>query len=347
VLSNNLSLVLFYIFTGFIRKILLNLISCIENNNTGSNIWISSVQDTVKKNLKIGTRGSKLALAQAYEVKNLLTAAHEHLNQENINIIVMSTRGDRVQDQNLSEIGGKGLFTEEIERALYVGEIDIAVHSLKDMPTKLPDGLELTCYLEREDARDAFLSDKATTLMDLPQGSVVGTSSLRRKAQALAIRPDLEIVNFRGNVQTRLKKLDNGVADATFLAMAGLNRLNINDPRISPIEIGDMIPAVAQGAITIEVACSNTTMKTLLQPLNHEETELRVRAERAMLDILDGSCRTPIAGHAIIAGDLLSLSGCILSENGKVSYYEQINGNKNNPEKIGKELGKRIKCASC
>ena len=304
------------------------------------------MQDTVKKNLKIGTRGSKLALVQAAEVKNLLIIAHEHLNQENIDIIVMSTMGDRIQEQNLSDLGGKGLFTEEIERALYVGKIDIAVHSLKDMPTKLPDGLELACFLEREDARDAFLSGKAKTLIDLPQGSVVGTSSIRRKAQALAIRPDLEIVNFRGNVQTRLKKLDNGVADATFLAMAGLNRLNINDPRINPIEIVDMLPAVAQGAITIEVACGNTAIKNILQPLNHTETELRVRAERAMLDVLDGSCRTPIAGHATINGDLLSLSGHILGEDGKTSYSEQIKGSKTNPESLGEKLGEIIKCAS-
>ncbi len=304
------------------------------------------MQDTVKKTLKIGTRGSKLALAQAYEVRGLLASVHDHLNEDNIDIIVMSTRGDRVQDRNLSEIGGKGLFTEEIEQALYVGEIDIAVHSLKDMPTKLPDGLELACYLEREDVRDAFLSGKASTLMDLPQGAIVGTSSLRRKAQALTLRPDLEIVNFRGNVQTRLKKLDDGVADATFLAMAGLNRLAIEDPRISAIEPSGMLPAVAQGAITIEIAHSNDSMRALLQPLNHKETELRVRAERTMLDILDGSCRTPIAGLATIEGDTLTLRGRVLSEDGKTDHFDQISGDKYSPEALGEELGQKIKCAS-
>jgi len=274
------------------------------------------VQETVKNNLVIGTRGSKLALAQAQEVKGLLIAAHDHLNEENIKIKVMSTRGDRVQDRNLSEIGGKGLFTEEIEEALYKGEIDIAVHSLKDMPTRLPEGLELVCYLEREDVKDAFLSAKANSLLELPEGAVLGTSSLRRKAQALSLRPDLKVVNFRGNVQTRLKKLDDNVADATFLAMAGLNRLDIKDNRVKPINTSEILPAVAQGAITIEIASQNDVMRSILKPLNHKETELRVRAERTMLDILDGSCRTPIAGLASITGDILTLEGRVLDEDG-------------------------------
>lgn len=299
-----------------------------------------------KNNLIIGTRGSKLALAQAYEVKGLLIAAHDHLTDENIEINVMSTRGDRVQDRNLSEIGGKGLFTEEIEEALYKGDIDIAVHSLKDMPTRLPSGLELACYLEREDVRDAFLSSKASSLMDLPQGATLGTSSLRRKAQAIALRPDLNIVNFRGNVQTRLKKLDDNVADATFLAMAGLNRLDIDDPRVSPVEIEELLPAVAQGAITIEIASNNDVMRALLKPLNHVETELRVRAERTMLDILDGSCRTPIAGLATIDGDIMTLKGRVLDEDGSNERADVVTGNKNDPEAIGTELGQLLKCTS-
>ncbi len=305
-----------------------------QANNRGNNKLI------------IGTRGSKLALAQAYEVRGLLVQNHASLTEGDIEICVMSTRGDRVQDRNLSEIGGKGLFTEEIEAALYEGDIDIAVHSLKDMPTHLPEGLELCCYLEREDVRDAFLSDKAASLADLPQGAVVGTSSLRRKAQALALRPDLEIVNFRGNVQTRLRKLDDGVADATFLAMAGLNRLGIEDKRVNAVEITELLPAVAQGAITIEVATGNDKMKELLNPLNHVETELRVRAERTMLDILDGSCRTPIAGLATIDGDTLTLKGRVLDEDGSNDVSDSISGDKNDPEAIGRELGHRIKCAS-
>lgn len=302
--------------------------------------------NSAENKLIIGTRGSKLALVQAHEVRDLLVAHHSHLSESNIEICVMSTQGDRVQDRNLSEIGGKGLFTEEIESALKKGAIDLAVHSLKDMPTHLPDGLELACYLEREDVRDAFLSDKATCLADLPLGAVVGTSSLRRKAQALAYRPDIKIVNFRGNVQTRLRKLDDGVADATFLAMAGLNRLNLIDKRVNPVEITELLPAVAQGAITIEVASSNKKVKDLLSPLNHAETELRVRAERTMLDILDGSCRTPIAGLATIEGDTLILKGRVLDEDGKNDISDEITGSIDDPEAIGRELGKRIKCAS-
>lgn len=304
------------------------------------------MQETVKNNIVIGTRGSKLALAQAYEVKGLLIKAHDHLNEDNIDIKVMSTRGDRVQDRNLSEIGGKGLFTEEIEDALYKGDVDIAVHSLKDMPTKLPEGLELVCYLEREDVRDAFLSAKAKSLKDLPEGAVLGTSSLRRKAQALALRPDLEVVNFRGNVQTRLKKLDDNVADATFLAMAGLNRLDIDDPRVNAVETEDLLPAVAQGAITIEIASHNDAMRAILAPLNHEETELRVRAERRMLDILDGSCRTPIAGLAIIDGDTMTLTGRVLDEDGNNLRHDVVSGDKNDPEALGEKLGQLLKCAS-
>ena len=302
---------------------------------------------TNKKNtIVIGTRGSKLALAQAHEVKKKLIEAHAHLDEKKISINVMSTRGDRVQDRNLSEIGGKGLFTEEIEEALYKGKIDIAVHSLKDMPTKLPSGLELVCYLEREEVKDAFISNNASCLAELPKGAVVGTSSLRRKAQALALRPDLEIVNFRGNVQTRLQKLTDKVADATFLAMAGLNRLGIIDKRISPIDVTEMLPAVAQGAITIEIASSNDVMRSLLEPLNHHETELRVRAERTMLDILDGSCRTPIAGLATIEGDVLTLKGRILDEDGIQNRYDEICGPADDPEAIGRKLGQILKCAS-
>lgn len=296
--------------------------------------------------LIIGTRGSMLALTQACEVRDLLIKHHDHLDANSIEINTMSTRGDRVQDRNLSEIGGKGLFTEEIETALYNGDIDIAVHSLKDMPTHLPEGLELACYLEREDVRDAFISAKATCLTDLPKNAIVGTSSLRRKAQVLTLRPDLQIVNFRGNVQTRLKKLDDGVADATFLAMAGLNRLGIQDKRVTPIAITELLPAVAQGAITIEVASENQKIKALLSPLNHKETELRVRAERTMLDILDGSCRTPIAGLATIAGNLLTLHGRVLDEEGGNDISDTISGSKDDPEAIGRELGQRIKCAS-
>ncbi|MDA9553316.1 hydroxymethylbilane synthase, partial [Emcibacteraceae bacterium] len=214
------------------------------------------------------------------------------------------------------------------------------------MPTRLPEGLELVCYLEREDVKDAFLSAKANSLLDLPRGAVLGTSSLRRKAQALYLRPDLKVVNFRGNVQTRLKKLDDNVADATFLAMAGLNRLGIDDKRVIPINTAEILPAVAQGAITIEIASKNDVMRSILKPLNHEETELRVRAERTMLDILDGSCRTPIAGLANITGDILTLEGRVLDEDGTNERKNSVSGDKYDPEAIGQELGQLLKCAS-
>ncbi|MDA0707675.1 MAG: hydroxymethylbilane synthase [Proteobacteria bacterium] len=295
------------------------------------------------KKLTIGTRGSKLALVQANEVKNLLMSVHPHLRSEYIDIKVLSTRGDRVQDRNLSEIGGKGLFTEEIENALIDGRIDIAVHSLKDMPTQLPDGLELVCFLEREDVRDAFISDMATSMMDLPLGAIIGTSSLRRQAQTLALRPDLKIIGFRGNVQTRLKKLDDKLADATFLAVAGLNRLSISDDRIHPVSVDELLPAVAQGAIAIEIASHNEVMRSILKPLNHRHTELRVRAERAMLKILDGSCRTPIAGLATINGDLLTLKGRVLETDGTNDRCAEVTGPKHNPEAIGIELGQLLK----
>ena len=298
----------------------------------------------IKKNqitINIGTRGSQLALAQAHEVKQRLLKAHDQLVDDNITITVMSTKGDRILDRPLSEIGGKGLFTEEIEAALLNGAIDIAVHSLKDMPTTLPDDLELCCYLEREDARDAFISAKAASLSDMPAGSVIGTASLRRQAQTLAVAPDVTVVTFRGNVQSRLKKLDDNVVDATYLAMAGLNRLGLKDDRIHPIEIKDFLPAVAQGAICIEIARHNDVARALLQPLNHSPTEICVRAERAMLKILDGSCRTPIAGHATLDGDTLTLKGRVSLPDGSEDHVFEATGD--NPEQLGTHVGQRLR----
>lgn len=293
--------------------------------------------------LRLGTRGSQLALAQAHEVRMRLCAAHDHLTEDNIKIIVMSTRGDRIVDRPLAEIGGKGLFTEEIEAALLSGDIDIAVHSLKDMPTTLPAGLELTCYLEREDPRDAFISAKACSLADLPPGSVIGSASLRRQAQTLALRSDLKMVSFRGNVQSRLKKLDQGVVDATYLAMAGLNRLGLKDDRIHPIGIKDFLPAVAQGTICIEAASHNSPAKQLLLPLNHRDSELAVRAERAMLRILDGSCRTPIAGHATLQDGILTLKGRISLPDGREDHQGEQAGPEDQPEDIGELLGHALR----
>lgn len=264
--------------------------------------------------LKIGTRGSPLALAQAHETRDRLMAAHG-LPQERFEIAVIKTTGDAVQDRPLSEIGGKGLFTKEIEEALLLGAIDIAVHSMKDMPTVLPAGLELGAYLPREDMRDAFISRQFSAIQDLPEGAVVGTSSLRRRAQLLARRPDLRVVEFRGNVQTRLRKLDDGVACATFLACAGLNRLGMAT-LANPIDADDMLPAVAQGAIGIEQRCGDDPVTALLAPLDHAETRLQLGAERAFLAALDGSCRTPIAALAQAVGEILHLRGEILRPDG-------------------------------
>jgi len=289
--------------------------------------------------LKIGTRGSPLAQAQAREVKAHLHAAHPGLDM--IEIIVLSTKGDRILDRPLADIGGKGLFTEEIEAALLSGEIDLAVHSLKDMPTCLPEGLEISAVLEREDVRDAFISARAAHPADLPAGSVIGTASLRRQAQTLAICSGLKVIAFRGNVQSRLGKLDRNIVDATYLAMAGLKRLGISDDRFHPLETDEFLPAVAQGAICIETARHNGRAQKLVRPLNHPASEICVRAERAMLDCLDGSCRTPIAGYATLAENLITLKGGIFLPDGSASHYHQATGP--DPEQLGQQVGQALK----
>lgn len=265
--------------------------------------------------LTIGTRGSPLALAQAHETRDRLMAAFA-LPEAAFRIAVIRTTGDRVLDRPLSEIGGKGLFTREIEDALLAGEIDIAVHSMKDMPTAQPGGLMIDAYLPREDVRDAFVSPGFDALADLPEGAVVGTSSLRRRAQLAHRRPDLRIVEFRGNVQTRMRKLSDGVAQATFLAMAGLNRLDMAGVARGAIAPEDMLPAVAQGAIGIERRSDDTRAGALLAAIHDAPTGRRLAAERAFLETLDGSCQTPIAGLAVLEGDTLWLRGEILRPDG-------------------------------
>ncbi|MFT4960399.1 MAG: hydroxymethylbilane synthase [Paracoccaceae bacterium] len=284
--------------------------------------------------LKIGTRGSPLALAQAYETRYRLAAAFD-LPQDAFAIVVIKTTGDRVQDRPLKDIGGKGLFTREIEEDLLSGKIDIAVHSMKDMPVLQPDGLVLDSYLPREDPRDAFISPRSTGLGDLQSGAVVGTSSLRRKAQILLNRPDLQVVEFRGTVQTRLRKLNDGVAECTFLAMAGLNRLDMADVPATPISADDMLPAVAQGAIGIERRVTDHRMADLLAAIHHVETGQRLAAERAFLTALDGSCETPIAGLAELDGKTLRLRGQVLRPNGS----EAIDDDRTCPIEDGAALG--------
>ena len=275
--------------------------------------------------IRIGTRGSPLALAQANEVRARIAQVHG-IDIETISITVIKTTGDQVLDRPLAEIGGKGLFTKEIEDALIANEIDIAVHSMKDMQTALPDGLTIGAVLPREDVRDAFISLKYSNIDNLPEGSVVGTSSLRRQAQLLNVRPDLKVVGFRGNVQTRLKKLQDGVAEATFLAVAGLNRLGMSERITAPIAIDRMLPAVAQAAIGLEIRAGDEATADLIAPLNHAATALAVTTERAFLTRLEGSCRTPIAGHAHLADGRLHFRGQVLSPDGRFSYDVALSG---------------------
>jgi hydroxymethylbilane synthase len=269
--------------------------------------------------IRIGTRGSPLALAQAYEVKGRIVAAHG-LSEEAVTIEVIKTTGDRVLDRPLSEIGGKGLFTKEIEEALLANEIDVAVHSMKDMQTVLPDGLVIGAVLPREDPRDAFISLRHPDFSALPKNAVVGTSSLRRKSQVLHVRPDLRVIDFRGNVQTRLRKLEEGVAEATFLAVAGLKRLGLQERITAPVSSENMLPAVAQGVIGLEIRDGDETIVPIVSALNDAMTAYAVAAERAFLARLEGSCRTPIAGHGVIDDGELHFRGQLLSPDGAKCY---------------------------
>ena len=288
--------------------------------------------------LRIGTRGSPLALWQAHEVRRSLMVAFD-LPEDAFAIVVIKVMGDQIQDRALKDIGGKGLFTREIEDALLDGSIDIAVHSMKDMPTLQPDGLLLDCYLPREDVRDAFVSPGIARLTDLPQGAVVGSSSLRRRAQLAVRRPDLKLVEFRGNVQTRMRKLEEGVALATFLAMAGLNRLGMAHMARGPIDVDEMLPAVAQGAIGIERRVSDARVEALLAAIHHGPTGQRLAAERAFLLRLDGSCETPIAGLAVIEGDQIWLRGEILRPDGTKVITGDLRGAVADGVALGTTLG--------
>ena len=297
---------------------------------------------TPARPLKIGTRGSPLALAQAHETAARLTKAFD-LDEGACEIVVISTQGDRVLDRPLKEIGGKGLFTREIEEDLLSGAIDIAVHSMKDMPVDQPPGLLLDTYLPREDVRDAFLSPSHGGLADLAPGTVVGTSSLRRRAQLQHRRPDLEVVEFRGNVQTRLKKLDEGVAAATFLAMAGLKRLGLfDDLPATALDTDDMLPAVAQGAIGIERRGDDTRVADMLAAMHDGPTGQRLAAERAFLAGLDGSCETPIAGLAELRDGTLRLRGEILKTDGSAAFAGEESGAIEDGAEMGRALAARL-----
>ena len=292
--------------------------------------------------LRIGTRGSPLALWQAREVQARLAAAHG-VAPEAIAITVIKTSGDIIQDRPLSEVGGKGLFTKEIEQALSDNRIDLAVHSSKDMPTLLPDGLMLAACLPREDVRDAFISRKAATLAGLPRGAVVGTASLRRQAMVKRLRPDLQVVSFRGNVETRLKKLDDGVVDATLLAFAGLKRLGRADVVTAILEVDAFLPAVGQGAIGIETRADDDRTRDLVARIGDSDTLTALTAERAFLAVLDGSCRTPIAGHARVAGNTVTFRGLILRPDGSESLETSRSGAAAEAVALGIDAGRELK----
>lgn len=291
--------------------------------------------------IRIGTRGSPLALWQAHEVRRRLMAAHG-LAEQRFEIRVIRTSGDRITDRPLNEAGGKGLFTKEIEEALAGNEIDLAVHSMKDMMTVLPAGLTIGAVLERADVRDAFVSLKYDRIGALPQGAVVGTSSLRRRAQVLRIRPDLKLVDFRGNVDTRLRKLEAGLADATILAAAGLVRLGAAERVTALVPVAEMLPAVAQGAIAVEIRATDSDTHRLVASLNHEPTALCVAAERAFLARLDGSCRMPIAGLARLAGSTLDFQGMVLAPDGSKSFEARRSGNAAAALSLGAEAAEEV-----
>jgi hydroxymethylbilane synthase len=285
-----------------------------------------------------------MALSQTALVRDRLLAAHPDLAAAGaVEIVTIRTTGDRVQDRRLAEIGGKGLFTKEIEEALFAGRIDLAVHSLKDVETWLPDGLEIVCVLLRDDPRDAFLSVKAASLAALPKGASIGTASLRRQAQLLRRRADLTVVPIRGNVDTRLRKLEAGEVDALVLALCGLERLGKAGQVTEILSREVMLPAVGQGVLAIECRATDDRVRRLLEPLHDSGTAVCIKAERAMLAALDGSCRTPIAGLAELDGDRLVLEGLLLKPDGSAELRAQSAGGVGDAERLGTELGGELR----
>lgn len=294
--------------------------------------------------LRIATRGSPLALAQAHEVRDRLRAAHPVLEDDDaVEITTYRTTGDRIQTRTLGDIGGKGLFTKEIEEALLDGSADLAVHSMKDMPTELPDGLIIEVLLPREDPRDALISLSARTIAELPMGARIGTASLRRQAILLSVRPDFRVEALRGNVGTRLGRIEQGDFDATLLAVAGLNRLGLTEAPMTPIDPDDMLPATCQGAIGIECRADDAETRELVAALNDPATSVCIAAERAFLAALDGSCRTPIAGLATIAGERVSLRGLIVRPDGSETHAAQDDAPTGDAALLGRTLGETLK----
>jgi len=295
---------------------------------------------SAKTMLRIGTRGSPLALVQARMVQARLAAA---LGVDAIELATIRTSGDVIQDRPLAEEGGKGLFTKEIEEALLDGRIDLAVHSAKDMPTLLPQGLMLAACLEREDARDVFISRKAPSLDALPHGAALGTTSPRRQAIAKRMRPDLRVVPLRGNVETRLRKLDEGQADAIILALAGLKRLGLQAQATKVMSVEEFLPAAAQGAIGIEAREKDSRVRDMLARIDHAETSVAVACERIFLAELDGSCRTPIAGHATLSGRVLHFRGLIVKPDGSAAHETAVAGALEDAATIGADAGRALR----
>lgn len=297
----------------------------------------------MQRPLRIATRKSPLALAQAELVKAALLAVHSELAEGDITLVPLSTKGDEILDRALIEAGGKGLFVKEIEQALIDGRADLAVHSAKDLPADQPAGLALVAFLPREDPRDVFLSPHGTTFEALPEGAVVGTASLRRQAQVLAERPDIKVISLRGNLGTRLAKLEAGEVDATFLALAGLRRLGKGDlaaGRVMPTDV--MLPAPAQGAIAIQARADDDSVSSLVAALNHRDTEICVAAERAFLAALDGSCRTPLAALATLDGDRLRLTGKLWQADGSDCQAVEAPGVAGRAAEIGRDAGREL-----
>ena len=295
--------------------------------------------------IRLGTRGSPLALAQAYETKKRLAEAFpdELADEDAVEIKVIKTTGDMVLDKALKDVGGKGLFTKELDVQLLNGGVDICVHSMKDVPTWLVPGTILPCNLPREDTRDAFISPNAGKPSELKDGSVIGTASLRRQAQLLAKNPTFKCVNFRGNVQTRIKKLGEGIVDATLLAKAGLNRMGMTEHITTVLEWDEMLPAVAQGAIGIQCREGDEATLRYLDALNCKDTKMAVDCERAFLAALDGNCRTPIAGQAKLVDGELYFEGLIAKPDGTVLYRTTRTGSPADAVKIGTEAGEELK----
>lgn len=296
--------------------------------------------------LRIGTRGSPLAMAQAYETRRRLQEEFPELCEDGaIEICVLKTQGDMILDKSLMELGGKGLFTKELDVALLGDEVDICVHSMKDVPTWLPDGTVLPCNLPREDTNDAFIykDGSVKTIEELPDNSVIGTASLRRQAQLMAKNPTLKCVNFRGNVQTRLRKLDDGVVDATLLAIAGLKRMDMDGCATSVLDWDEMLPAVAQGAIGIQCRSDDERSLKYIDALNHPDTKVCVDCERAFLEALDGNCKTPIAGQARVVDGKIKFRGLIAMPDGSQKFETESEGEIADAKKIGLEAGEKLK----